>query len=175
MKNMTHHHFPTPLGTLTLTTGEGNLQRIEFDHPDAPENPQGPTLQEVLATVAGPEKTILLAPQGTPFQQSVWNELLKIPANQPSNYGTVASNIGKPTASRAVGNAIGANPLCILIPCYRVLKSSGKLGGFRWNTTRKQQLLDWETAGKDPLQELCGLQPGQFHFQLQQTQEAKAA
>ncbi len=172
---MSIHHFPTPLGTITFTTGEGTMKRIEFDHQDALENPKGPPLAEVLAQIAHNGNTLLLVPKGTPFQHSVWQELLKIPANLPSNYGTIANQIGKPAASRAVGNAIGANSLCILIPCHRVLASSGKLGGFRWGTSRKQQLLDWEKEGKDPLQQLCGLDPEQFKFQLQPIKTAKGA
>jgi methylated-DNA-[protein]-cysteine S-methyltransferase len=71
-----------------------------------------------------------LAPQGTAFQQSVWRELAKIPFGSTSTYGSVARAIGQPQAARAVGGAIGANPLALVIPCHRVLAGDGRLTGF---------------------------------------------
>ena len=71
-----------------------------------------------------------LAPQGTAFQQSVWNELAKIPFGSTSTYGSVARAIGQPQAARAVGGAIGANPLALLSPCHRVLAGDRRLTGF---------------------------------------------
>jgi methylated-DNA-[protein]-cysteine S-methyltransferase len=71
-----------------------------------------------------------LAPQGTAFQQSVWRELAKIPFGSTSTYGAVARAIGQPQAARAVGGAIGANPLPLVIPCHRVLAGDGRLTGF---------------------------------------------
>jgi len=71
-----------------------------------------------------------LAPQGTAFQQAVWNELAKIPFGSTSTYGSVARAIGQPQAARAVGGAIGANPLALVIPCHRVLAGDRRLTGF---------------------------------------------
>ena len=85
--------------------------------------------------------------KGTPFQLKVWETLLKIPSGRLSTYGTIATQMGQPTASRAVGTAIGSNPVAFLIPCHRVIQSSGALGGYRWGTTRKTALIGWESAG----------------------------
>jgi AraC family transcriptional regulator, regulatory protein of adaptative response / methylated-DNA-[protein]-cysteine methyltransferase len=82
--------------------------------------------------------------KGTDFQLKVWETLLKIPMGQLTTYGTIANTIEKPTASRAVGTAIGSNPVAFLIPCHRVIQSSGLLGGYRWGITRKTVLIGWE-------------------------------
>ena len=79
--------------------------------------------------------------QGTDFQISIWNELKKIPYGQSSSYQAIASAIGKPKATRAVGAAVGSNPLCIIVPCHRVLTSSGALGGFSGGLPSKSTLL----------------------------------
>jgi AraC family transcriptional regulator of adaptative response/methylated-DNA-[protein]-cysteine methyltransferase len=84
--------------------------------------------------------------KATPFQLKVWEALLRIPAGRLSTYGAVAAHIGQPTASRAVGTAIGSNPVAFLIPCHRVIQSAGGLGGYRWGTTRKTALIGWEGA-----------------------------
>ena len=84
--------------------------------------------------------------KGTLFQLKVWQALLQIPAGRLSSYGVVATQIGQPTASRAVGTAIGSNPVAFLIPCHRVIQSAGGLGGYRWGTTRKTALIGWESA-----------------------------
>lgn len=78
---------------------------------------------------------------GTPFQQSVWSELLKIPFGAQSTYQTIARTIGKPNAVRAVGTAVGSNPISIVVPCHRVLATSGKLGGYAGGLDGKRTLL----------------------------------
>ena len=88
---------------------------------------------------------------GTPFQLKVWETLLKIPEGNLTNYGAIAKEIGKPKASRAVGTAIGNNPVAFLIPCHRVIQASGKLGGYRWGSTRKSALIGWEAATQDEI------------------------
>ncbi len=85
--------------------------------------------------------------KGTPFQLKVWESLLKIPMGKLCTYGKVASQIGAPKASRAVGTAIGSNPVAFLIPCHRVIQSSGVFGGYMWGSTRKTAIIGWE-AGK---------------------------
>jgi len=75
--------------------------------------------------------------KGTDFQIKIWKELLKIPAGKLSTYGKIASQIEKPKAQRTVGSAIGKNPVAFIIPCHRVIKSSGKFGDYRWGNTRK--------------------------------------
>jgi AraC family transcriptional regulator, regulatory protein of adaptative response / methylated-DNA-[protein]-cysteine methyltransferase len=84
--------------------------------------------------------------KGTGFQLKVWETLLKIPMGKLSTYGTVAAEIGKPAASRAVGTAIGRNPVAFLIPCHRVIQSTGAFGGYMWGTTRKTAIIGWEGA-----------------------------
>ncbi len=83
---------------------------------------------------------------GTPFQLKVWESLLTIPEGQLTTYGVLASKIENPNACRAVGSAISRNPVAFLIPCHRVIQASGKIGGYRWGTTRKSALIGWEAA-----------------------------
>lgn len=84
--------------------------------------------------------------KGTDFQLKVWETLLKIPMGKLSTYGTIANQIQKPNASRAVGTAIGSNPVAFLIPCHRVIQSSGVFGGYMWGNTRKTAIIGWEGA-----------------------------
>jgi AraC family transcriptional regulator of adaptative response/methylated-DNA-[protein]-cysteine methyltransferase len=84
--------------------------------------------------------------KGTDFQLKVWECLLKIPTGKLSTYGAIADRIGNPNASRAVGTAIGSNPVAFLIPCHRVIQSSGEFGGYMWGPTRKTALIGWESA-----------------------------
>lgn len=84
--------------------------------------------------------------KGTDFQLKVWETLLKIPQGGLSTYGSIAKNIESPGASRAVGTAIGRNPVAFLIPCHRVIQSSGLIGGYMWGPARKQAILGWEAA-----------------------------
>jgi AraC family transcriptional regulator of adaptative response/methylated-DNA-[protein]-cysteine methyltransferase len=84
--------------------------------------------------------------KGTDFQLKVWETLLKIPMGQLSTYGNIAEKIGNPNASRAVGTAIGSNPVAFLIPCHRVIQSTGNLGGYMWGETRKTAIIGWEGA-----------------------------
>lgn len=84
--------------------------------------------------------------KGTDFQLKVWESLLKIPMGGLSTYGNLAERIGNPNASRAVGTAIGSNPVAYLIPCQRVIQSTGNLGGYMWGNTRKTAIIGWESA-----------------------------
>lgn len=84
--------------------------------------------------------------KGTDFQLKVWETLLKIPMGQLSTYGNIAEQIGNANASRAVGTAIGSNPVAFLIPCHRVIQSSGNIGGYMWGATRKTAIIGWESA-----------------------------
>ena len=83
---------------------------------------------------------------GTPFQRKVWEALRRIPAGRTASYGQVAAAVGRPNAARAVGTAVGENPVAYLIPCHRVLRSTGALGGYRWGTGRKRAILAWEAC-----------------------------
>jgi AraC family transcriptional regulator of adaptative response/methylated-DNA-[protein]-cysteine methyltransferase len=84
--------------------------------------------------------------KGTDFQLKVWEALLKIPMGQLSTYGNIAQQIKNPNASRAVGTAIGSNPVAFLIPCHRVIQSTGIFGGYMWGNTRKTAIIGWEGA-----------------------------
>ncbi|EOR05144.1 methylated-DNA--[protein]-cysteine S-methyltransferase [Acinetobacter genomosp. 15BJ] len=84
--------------------------------------------------------------KGTEFQLKVWQSLLKIPMGQLSTYGELAKAIEHPKAARAVGTAIGSNPVAFLIPCHRVIQSTGAFGGYEWGTLRKTALIGWEGA-----------------------------
>jgi len=84
--------------------------------------------------------------KGTDFQIKVWESLLKIPMGKLSTYGSIAKEIESPNASRAVGTAIGSNPVAFLIPCHRVIQSSGTFGGYMWGPTRKTAIIGWEGA-----------------------------
>jgi len=86
----------------------------------------------------------VLNPIGTDFQQSIWRALQRIPAGKTTTYAQIAEAIGRPKAVRAVGTAIGANPIAFLIPCHRVIRSDGGLGGFRWGLECKKKMLEWE-------------------------------
>ena len=87
--------------------------------------------------------------KGTDFQLKVWETLLKIPIGQLTTYGTIAGKIKNPNASRAVGTAIGNNPVAFLIPCHRVIQSSGAFGDYMWGHTRKTAIIGWEGIKTD--------------------------
>ena len=84
--------------------------------------------------------------KGTNFQIKVWQALLKVPSGTVVSYDTIAHMIGQPKAGRAIGQATGSNPIGFLIPCHRVIRKVGGLGGYRWGTVRKKAILGWEAA-----------------------------
>jgi AraC family transcriptional regulator of adaptative response/methylated-DNA-[protein]-cysteine methyltransferase len=83
---------------------------------------------------------------GTDFDVRVWETLLKIPMGRAVSYTDIARHIGSPSASRAVGSAVGRNPISFVVPCHRVLRGDGNLGGYHWGLTRKRALIGWETG-----------------------------
>src|SRR5688572_1392715 len=89
--------------------------------------------------------------KGTAFQLKVWEALLKVPMGQLATYGNIARQIKQPNASRAVGTAIGDNPVAFLIPCHRVIQSSGVFGQYHWGTIRKTAMIGWEAVQKESL------------------------
>lgn len=95
-------------------------------------------------------KEVKLHLKGTDFQLKVWESLLKIPFGKLSSYGNIAKQIGNPNASRAVGTAIGNNPIAFLIPCHRVIQSSGTFDGYQWGTNRKTAIIGWEQSKINP-------------------------
>ena len=105
--------------------------------------------QEIEEYLDGDRKSFSspLDMQGTPFQIEVWNELLKIPYGETRSYGEIAAAVGRPRAARAVGAAIGANPLPITVPCHRVIGKNGSLVGFGGGLRLKERLLLLEKGG----------------------------
>jgi AraC family transcriptional regulator of adaptative response/methylated-DNA-[protein]-cysteine methyltransferase len=95
------------------------------------------------------ERPIHILCKGTNFQMKVWEALLRIPAGSVVTYGTIAQMIGSPKAVRAVGTAVGKNPVAYLIPCHRVIRGAGHLGGYRWGTDRKRAILGMEAIGRN--------------------------
>lgn len=91
-------------------------------------------------------RPISLQVRGTNFQVMVWRALMQIPQGRLQSYSGIAEAIGKPSATRAVGTAIGANPIAFLIPCHRVVRQSGAIGGYRWGETRKHAIHAWESV-----------------------------
>ena len=87
------------------------------------------------------EVNVPLDLHGTPFQQQVWRALREIPAGRTASYGDLAARIGRPRAAQAVGQAIAANPVAVIVPCHRAIRSDGSLSGYRWGVARKRLLL----------------------------------
>lgn len=93
--------------------------------------------------VKNPMKLVLI---GSEFDVTVWETLLKVPFGRAVTYGDIARHIGKPKAARAVGSAVGRNPLSFVVPCHRALRASGAMGGYHWGLTRKHAIIGWETG-----------------------------
>jgi AraC family transcriptional regulator of adaptative response/methylated-DNA-[protein]-cysteine methyltransferase len=98
---------------------------------------------------AQPRGPFTLHIKGTNFQLQVWQALLRIPPGSLTSYGAIARYLDKPAASRAVGQAVGWNPISYLIPCHRVISSTAGFGGYRWGLPRKRAILAWEAVGLD--------------------------
>jgi methylated-DNA-[protein]-cysteine S-methyltransferase len=153
---MYYSYLTNPLGTLLIAGDSVGLRLIRFQQgpqqgrpaPDWREErrPLGVALTQLEAYFAGTLRqfTLDLAPHGTPFQQAVWRALQDIPYGETTSYGALARQLGKPQAARAVGAANGQNPLAIVIPCHRVISSTGKLIGYAGGLHVKQALLAFE-------------------------------
>ncbi|MBT0959692.1 methylated-DNA--[protein]-cysteine S-methyltransferase [Denitromonas iodatirespirans] len=143
--------FDTPLGVCQLRAGKAGLLSAYFDDADC-DLPASAVCHEaarqIRAYFAG-ERTafdLSLDPQGTAFQQAVWTALLKLPYGATTHYGALAEALGRPRAARAVGAAVGRNPLWLIIPCHRVIGRDGSLTGYAGGLDRKRALLDLEAA-----------------------------
>lgn len=138
------------------------LERIHRDYPDCQvekdQKALEPVLERLREVIAGHEDAgaIPLDLRGTEFQRSVWDALCAIPRGQTRTYGQIAAALGQPGAARAVGTACGANPVALLVPCHRALRTGGGLGGFRWGLEKKEMLLALEKAGAEQMT-LAGL------------------
>jgi methylated-DNA-[protein]-cysteine S-methyltransferase len=150
---------PSPLGDLTLAATDDGLAGLWFDaqrhHPGPLGAPQdrrqrwiAQTIDELDAYWRGTVRRfrVPLDLAGTPFQRGVWRVLLDIAAGDVSSYGAVAAHVGAPRALRAVGAAIGRNPIGIIVPCHRVLGHDGALTGYAGGLDRKRALLALEQA-----------------------------
>src|SRR5690606_31391541 len=119
------------------------LARLEHDWPLAQLIPDQDATRTAAAKAFPPpgssaQPSLALHVKGTNFQLKVWNALLQIPPGEVTTYGAIAGKLGDPNASRAVGSAVGANPVSYLIPCHRVIRASGELGGYAWGVDRKR-------------------------------------
>lgn len=154
---------PTPFGNCLLGTTERGICHLSFvedndeakvladfrqrwacaDLQHAPEQTE-PIIGQIFGSHSPAGLHLHL--RGTNFQIKVWEALLQIPPGHVTHYQDVAAYVGQPTASRAVGAAVGNNPIAVLIPCHRVIRRDGGLGGYRYGLTRKKALLGWELS-----------------------------
>jgi methylated-DNA-[protein]-cysteine S-methyltransferase len=159
--NFAYKIIDSPVGKLKLVASDKGLAGVLWER----ENPRGVPLNEPVANeqhpvlveterqlgeyFAGKRKTfsIALDMQGTRFQKDVWEALLAIPFGETRSYGQLAKQLGNPRATRAVGAANGRNPISIIVPCHRVIGSSGKLTGFGGGLETKAHLLSLEETG----------------------------
>ena len=157
--------FPSPLGTVLIAaTDKGlcslklgddadKLKRMlaeEFSQAQIIEAPLKDLKEKILALLKG-ESGLARVPldiRGTVFQRKVWDALRRIPRGETRTYSEIAREIGAPQAVRAVGSACGANPVAVVVPCHRALRSDGGLGGYAWGLSRKSKLLELEKTGK---------------------------
>ncbi|RPI77230.1 MAG: bifunctional DNA-binding transcriptional regulator/O6-methylguanine-DNA methyltransferase Ada [Desulfobacteraceae bacterium] len=159
---------PSRLGLVLVAATDKGICAIEFGHsPEAlqeqlrrcfpkaefqePDPHFKAMIQQVLAFLESPRQERFDLPldiQGTAFQRQVWLALQKIPSGSTASYKEIATRIGRPQAARAVAQACAANPVAVAIPCHRVVRRNGKLGGYRWGIERKRKLLSREQAGK---------------------------
>ena len=156
----------TPFGRLIVASTDKGICYMAFDKddeealnnlrlrfPNALFTQQQDRMQQNALSIFQNDRSrlpeIKLHLKGTPFQMKVWEALLTIPMGSLSTYGQIAAQAGNPGASRAVGTAIGSNPVAYLIPCHRVIQSTGQIGGYRWGSTRKSAMIGWECVRRE--------------------------
>ena len=147
----------TPKGICHLAFAENEkdaLQQLQLQFPKAKFRQVVDTIQQNALFIFTQDwrdlSKIKLHLKGTPFQIKVWEALLKIPMGDVSTYSDIANTINNPNASRAVGTAIGDNPVAFLIPCHRVIRSTGDFGQYHWGSIRKTAMIGWEAAKTHP-------------------------
>jgi AraC family transcriptional regulator, regulatory protein of adaptative response / methylated-DNA-[protein]-cysteine methyltransferase len=152
----------SPLGPLLVAATSKGICRLTFDEdesvlkrrfPNATVLPDDGTIsawaEGALMAIEHPAQTpeLPIDVRGTAFQEAVWKELRRIPLGETRSYADIAAAVGQPQAVRAVGTANGSNPVAVLVPCHRVIRSDGSLGGYAGGLDRKRQLLQAEKAG----------------------------
>ena len=156
---MNHYVYAMPQGRMTIVDSGGAVVRIGFGVLDAEGSALSPTAltnesaTQLMEYFAGKRRTfsLPLAPKGTPFQKEVWQALSSIPYGQTRSYADIAAQVGRPKAFRAVGMANNRNPIPIVIPCHRVVGSSGDMVGYAYGTKIKRYLLELEGIDVDAL------------------------
>jgi methylated-DNA-[protein]-cysteine S-methyltransferase len=153
--------FSTPLGDFSvalnatgavIATAFGGIselrERFEPDEVARDSARASEVRREITEYFAGTRQrfTLKLSPSGTPFQRSVWSALARIPFGETRTYGQIAAELGNPAASRAVGRANATNPICLIVPCHRVIGADGSLTGFAFGEEIKRRLLDHEAS-----------------------------
>ena len=152
----THTVMESPVGPLTLVATDGVLSGLYMDEQrhrpmeelfgPRDDTHAGEVIEQLEAYFAGDLKDfdVPLTLHGTDFQRRVWTELQRIPYGETTSYGELAERMGRPTAARAVGLANGKNPISIIVPCHRVIGSTGSLTGYGGGLPRKRYLLSFE-------------------------------
>lgn len=153
----------SPLGPLLVAATSRGICRLTFDEDEAAlkrrfpnaeirpdDGTMAPLVEGALKAIEQPANApdLPIDVRGTAFQEAVWRELRKIPLGETRSYADVAAAVGQPGAVRAVGTANGSNPVSVLVPCHRVIRSDGSLGGYAGGLDRKRKLLEAEGAGK---------------------------
>jgi AraC family transcriptional regulator of adaptative response/methylated-DNA-[protein]-cysteine methyltransferase len=162
-----HYGFhPSPFGTALIMATERGLAGLAFDDADARKPaladmqsrwPKATYVEDSARTAPlarrifdrklwRPDQPLRLVLIGTDWEVRVWETLMKIPLGRLTTYSDIAAKVCTPAAARAVGAAVGKNPICFVVPCHRVVGKSGALTGYHWGITRKQAMLGWEAG-----------------------------
>jgi AraC family transcriptional regulator of adaptative response/methylated-DNA-[protein]-cysteine methyltransferase len=164
--NVAYGFHPSPFGSALVMTTERGLAGLAFADPGEEEaalddmrgrwakarysedkERTGAIARRIFdPTLWRPERPLRVVLIGTDFEVRVWETLLGIPMGRATTYSDIAAKLGKPTASRAVGAAVGKNPVSFVVPCHRVMGKSGDLTGYHWGITRKRAMLGWEAG-----------------------------
>jgi methylated-DNA-[protein]-cysteine S-methyltransferase len=168
--------FVSSLGKITIAADENHVTELHIEEdryfnnvpPSWKQNSNHPLLNKAMQEITEyfnnqrTEFDLPLSFKGTIFQEKVWNAILEIPYGKTITYKMLAEKIGSPKAIRAVGTAVGRNPICIIIPCHRILASDGSLGGYVAGLKRKEKLLSLEKSTQHPQEQAYTTHPTQF-------------
>jgi methylated-DNA-[protein]-cysteine S-methyltransferase len=146
-------YYSSPIGLIEITGNEDGIATVLFlEGKNNPSAKIHPSLKECIYQLdeyfigIRKEFGLKLNPQGSEFRKKVWNKLLEVPFGKTNSYLDISLKLGDANATRAVGNANGKNPICIIIPCHRIIGSSGKLVGYSGKLWRKEWLLNHEKS-----------------------------